>query len=86
VAAYKSGTRSPGDIQQALDALNKYLQEHNGSGDSNLEDWTISDFQDALLFSAPAPSRSNYLYLVKESKVVGFAPSTTSFDEACALI
>ena len=72
--------------QQALDVLNKYLLENNGSGDSSLEDWSISHFEDALLISVPPPSRSNFLYLVKESTVIGFAPSTTSFDEAYALL
>ena len=72
------------DKQQALNTLNQYLSEHGGNENSTLDDWSISDFKNALLFSVPAPSRSNYLYLVKDGNVVGFSPSTMSLDDAYA--
>ena len=68
----------------ALGALNTWLADHGVLEPSAIEDWNISPFEDALLFSSSGQRRSNRLYLVRGSAVVAFSPSMTTLDEAFA--
>lgn len=66
------------DTQAALNALNTHL--NNAS--TTLEDWDITEYNDALVFSVKSPARSNLLYLVNDAQVKSFSPSNQTLEEA----
>ncbi|HEY4225754.1 MAG TPA: hypothetical protein VGM70_08070 [Pseudolysinimonas sp.] len=70
--------------ESALGTLNTWLAEHGVLESSALDDWDVSPFDDALLFSSAGQRRANRLYLVRRGVVVAFSPSTTTFDQAYA--
>lgn len=66
------------NTQDALNNLNSYLNSTN----TTIEDWDVSEYKGALIFSVKAPARSNALYIVKNAQVKSFAPSTQTIEEA----
>ena len=69
----------------AVETLNRWAVE-NGVFDahSTLDDWNVSEFKDALVFTPSGQRRSNLVYLVRGDAVSAFPPSVVSFDEGYA--
>lgn len=71
--------------EEALGTLNAWLAEHGqGASTFGQNDWAISAYREAFLFSPSGGRRSNRLYLVRGIEVTPFSPATTSLDEAYA--
>lgn len=76
--------------QQALDVLNKYFNE-NGEpylGNSTLDNWDVGHGEEKDIFSfvSAGGKRSNRIFLVKNDKVFGFAPSEMGFGKAIEIL
>lgn len=67
--------------EQAFLTLNEHFQQQ-GLNVSLMDDWTITPFQDAFVFSPANGLRSNRLYMVRDDKVKSFSPATESIEEA----
>jgi hypothetical protein len=65
----------------AQDALNT-LSTHLNNASTTLEDWDVTEYKDALVFSIKAPARSNRLYLVKATKIKSFSLTSQTTEEA----
>lgn len=76
--------------QQALDVLNKYFIDKGEPymGNSTLDNWDVGHGKEKDIFSfVPAGGgRSNSVFLVKNARVFGFAPSEMGFKEAIEIL
>lgn len=70
------------DRDESIHALNAWFAEHNENYRiSNKEDWEISEYRDAFLFSPSDGRRSNLLFLVRGTDVSVFSPASSSIEE-----